>query len=238
MKILVTGGASGLGKAITELLAENKGNFIYFTYNASSEEAAEIEKNHPNTKAIHCNFNDDQSLIRLLGLPEEEGIEVLINNAFSGLQTSYFHKTDPEFYAENFKRNILPVIKLTQKSILQFRKQKFGKIITVLSSYIINKPPLGLSEYVAEKNYLLSLSKSWAVENNKFNITANCISPSFMLTALTNGADERVVEELVNAHPLKKLLTPCEAALAVQYLVNASQHVNGTNMILNAATDL
>ena len=95
-----------------------------------------------------------------------------------------------------------------------------------------------MSEYVASKNYLLSLSKSWATENAKFNISANCISPSMMLTNLTSDTDERIVEEMQNAHPLKKLITPVEVAESINYLINASQQINGTNMIMNAAADI
>lgn len=237
MNILITGGASGLGKAITLLLAQDSKHIIYFTFKNSFDEASKIEKQFPNTKSIHCDFCDEKSVESLLHFIEQIDLDVLVNNAFTGLKTSYFHKTESEFYLQNFKNNILPIIKLTQSSIIQFRKKKFGKIINILSSYILNKPPLGLSEYVAQKNYLLSLSKSWAVENSKFNITSNCISPSFMLTELTMHTDERVIEEMINIHPLRKLLTPEEVAISVEYLINASQHVNGTNMIINSATE-
>ncbi|HWJ91875.1 MAG TPA: SDR family oxidoreductase, partial [Flavisolibacter sp.] len=62
-----------------------------------------------------------------------------------------------------------------------------------------------------------------------FNITANTVSPSFMKTPLHDGLDERVVEEMEKKHPLKKLLTTEEVADVVQFLVTASQHINGQN---------
>jgi NAD(P)-dependent dehydrogenase (short-subunit alcohol dehydrogenase family) len=237
MTILITGGASGLGAAITRTLAA-EGHTVYFTYNKSETKATEIEKEFKSAKAYRCNFEDAASVEALCSEVEKWSVDVLVNNAFTGLQTNYFHKTEVSSFAAGFSQNILPVIQISQAAILHFRKQKHGKLITVLSSYIINKPPIGLSAYVAEKNYLLSLSKSWAVENAKFNITSNCISPSFMQTDLTAGTDERIIEEMVNAHPLKKLLDPSEAAQAISYLVNASRHVNGTNMVINAASDL
>ncbi|MCW3077776.1 MAG: hypothetical protein JWO32_2385 [Bacteroidetes bacterium] len=238
MNILITGGASGLGESITRTLAEAKGNRVYFTYNNSAAHAKKIEGEFSNAKAVHCDFTDPDSLQSLLAQIESLNIEVLINNAFTGLQTNYFHKTEADYFSENFNKNIVPVIKVTQKAILQFRKQKAGKIITILSSYIINKPPIGLSAYVAEKNYLLSLSKSWAVENAKFNITSNCVSPAMMQTALTSGTDERIIEEMVNNHPLKKLLSPREVSESILYLVNASSQINGINLVINAAADL
>jgi 3-oxoacyl-[acyl-carrier protein] reductase len=238
MRILITGGASGLGEAITRNLAKDPKHTVYFTFHKAGESAQDIEKEFPNAKGIACDFSSAASLQQLVLKIESLQLDVLINNAFTGLQTQYFHKTDPAFFVENFQKNIMPVISLTQQALLHFRKQKSGKIITVLSSYILNKPPVGLSEYVAEKNYLLSLSKSWAVENAKFNITSNCISPAMMLTNLTAGTDERIIEEMLNQHPLKKMLAPAEVAETVNYLVHASAQINGANIVINAASDL
>lgn len=238
MNILITGGASGLGEAITKTLATDSSNNVYFTYCKSKENAEEIEGKFKNTKGIFCDFEDHTSIQSLLVQMDELKLHVLINNALTGLKKEYFHKIQPEYFSENFSRNILPVIKITQKAILLFRKQKFGKIITVISAYIATKPAIGLSEYVAQKNYLFSLSKSWAVENSRHNITSNCISPSYMQTHLNSDTDDRVLEDIINSHPLKKLLTPEEVAESVSHLVNASQQINGVNLIINSAIDI
>ena len=59
-----------------------------------------------------------------------------------------------------------------------------------------------------------------------------------MLTGLTKDTDERILDQMLQEHPLKKLLTTDEVADAVLYLLHASQHVNGTNLIINAGVDL
>jgi 3-oxoacyl-[acyl-carrier protein] reductase len=238
MIILITGGASGLGLAITKQLATNKSNTIYVTYNSSEATAKALTSEFENVKMVHCDFKKEESLHELVQQIESIQPDVIINNALASLDTNHFHKTHPSEFLNGFASNILPIISITQACISVFRKKKFGKIITILSSYIINKPPIGLSRYVAEKNYLLSLSKSWAIENAKFNITSNCVSPSTMKTNLTANTDERVVEEMTNQHPLKQLLQVEEVADTVNYLVNASQQINGTNLIINAASDL
>lgn len=237
MNILITGGASGLGEAITRNLASGK-NKVYFTYCSSLFKAGELEKEFSNTKGIHCDFSDESSVSSLLTEMENLDLDVLVNNALTGLQTNYFHKIESAYYLESFKNNILPVIRITQQAILQFRKKKTGKIITVLSNYLIGRPPIGVSAYVAEKNYLLSLSNSWAAENLKFNIASNCISPSFMLTGLTADTDERVIEEMINNRPDKKLLTPQEAAIGVAHIINSPAEVTGTNLVINSISDI
>jgi len=239
MKILVTGGASGLGKALTERLAGLEGAHIYATYSASVDNAKELEGRYKNVKTVKCNFTIDGDIQVLINLIQKENIDVLVNNAHTTkIEKNHFHKLNLDVFASAFADNILPVIKITQAAIDVFRKKKFGKIITILSGTLMNKPPMGYSEYTAGKAYLLSLSKSWAAENAAFNITANCVSPAFMLTELTNDTDERIVEEMKNKHPLKKLLTTAEVADVVAFFCDSTQQLNGVNIPVNAADNV
>ena len=127
---------------------------------------------------------------------------------------------------------------ITQKFLSIRRKLKGGKIVNILTSYLINKPPVGLSEYVANKSYLLSMSKSWAIENINFNITSNSISPSFMLTNLTADTDQRVLDTMIDQYPNKSLLETDEVARVVDFILSATNHINGQNFIINAGSDL
>jgi 3-oxoacyl-[acyl-carrier protein] reductase len=238
MNILVTGGASGLGETITKTLAADPSHSVYFTYCSSEKNAKEIESQFPNAKGVKLDFTNKEETKEFAGLMASWNIDVLVNNAMSGnIHKEYFHKSDETVFLNGFTNNILPLIKITQQAISVFRKKKFGKIITILSSAIINKPPVGWSEYVAGKAYIASLAKSWATENAVFNITSNCISPAFMKTRLTSDTDERIMEEMTGKHPLKKLLSTQEVADSVVYFLNASQQVNGVNLVINAASD-
>jgi len=238
MNILITGGASGLGASIVKKLAAENSHTIYFTYSMSEEAAKEIEAGYPNTKAIKCDFTNQGSVESLLAQIPDINPDVLINNANGGIHKEHFYKTDHTVFSESFEQNIIPAIRITQEAIKVFRKKKFGKIINIISSYVVNKPPTGLSEYVANKAYLLSLSKSWANELIRFNITSNCISPSFMLTGLTSDTDQRIIDQMTEDHPLKKLLTTEEVADTVLFFTAASQHINGVNLLMNAGNDV
>ena len=239
MNILLTGGASGLGQAITRKLAVGPQiGKIYFTYNNSVDDARQLETEFNNTTGIRCDFVNPDQVESLVSQIPEMDLDVLINNAIIGITNKHFHKTDYTIFEQGFQNDIVPVIRITQEAIKLFRKKKLGKIINILTSFLINKPPTGLSEYVAKKAYLLSLSKSWAAENADFNISSNCISPSFMQTGLTSDTDERIVEQLVKAHPLKRLLKPEEVAESVLFFINSTQHINGVNFVINAAQDI
>ena len=238
MKILITGGASGLGLAITKKLAQDQSNVIYFTYNSSVENANLLEQEFPNTRSFRVDFNSTDSIEAFLNELVKLDAEVLINNAITGYTQNHFHKIPESIFESSFKTNIYPVIRITQKFIIERRKKRLGKIITILSSYILNKPPVGLSEYVANKAYLYSMAKSWATENTAFGITSNCISPSFMQTNLTSQTDSRLIESMISDNPNKSLLKEDEVAEAVSFLVGATAQINGSNMIINAAKDM
>ncbi len=234
MNILITGGSSGLGESITKCLAASypEAN-VFFTYNSSVENAESLEGQFKNTKALQLNFKNNESVDSIATKIPELCIDVLINNAVTSLTKNHFHKTNNEVFVNGFTENINPVLKITAAFLKAARVRKSGKIITVLSSITAGAPLTGWAAYTAEKNYLLSMAKSWAAENVQFNIQSNCISPEFMDTPLNKDFDIRLKEEMLKAHPLKRLLTTEEAAETVKFLITASPHINGQNIFLN-----
>ena len=239
MNILITGGASGLGESITRILANEKKNIVFFTYSNSSLNAKKIELDFSNAFSIKCDFKNSSEITQLVNKIADLNIDVLINNAYAGdAIKTHFHRIPHEDFCIDFNNNIIPSIRITQSVISLFRKKKAGKIITVLTSFLTNKPPLGASSYVANKAYLESLVKTWANENIRFNITSNSISPSFMQTKLTSDVDERVLEQVISNHPLKKLLTVEEVAETVFFLTKASSQINGVDILINSGSDI
>lgn len=234
MNILITGGASGLGEAITKKCASEKQNRVFFTFCRSADRAQTLQKDFPNVQGWPCDFRSSSDIDQLLGRLPEIDLDVLVNNAIPGMVEKHFHKIAPEVFIENFRNYLLPTIRITQETIQIFRKKKSGRIINILSAVLEGTPPLGLSEYTASKAYLESLSRSWAVENAAFNITSNSISPGLMKTKLTQHKDERIFEAFVQQHPLKRLLTPEEVADSVYFLLQATPQINGINLLMNS----
>ncbi|MEY3051128.1 MAG: hypothetical protein RLY31_913 [Bacteroidota bacterium] len=238
MKVLVTGGASGLGADITRTLAADDGIQVYFTYCRSAAAAAELVRQHPNVRGIRCDFEDANSMAELLrDIPGWE-LDGLVNNAMAGFLRKHFHKIPAESFGNSFRRNVLPVVQVTQAALQGFRARRHGRILTVLTAALANRPPVGWSEYVANKAYLLSLSKSWATEYAKYDITSNCISPTFMPTPLNEELDERMVEEIRRQMPRQELLPTTEVARLVRQLLTGSGQVNGVNLLVNQGADI
>lgn len=238
MNILVTGGASGLGRCIVELCAKNQSCKVFFTYCKSANSAEEIAARYENVYAIQVDYTSRDSINEFISQIEYIDIDVLVNNAWVGKPNgTYFHKTVIETFQEAFENNILPLISITQACISVFRKKKKGKIITVLTSYLLNLPPMGFSVYTASKAYIEQLAKCWSKENAKFGITCNCVSPEYMQTGFAD-VDERIIEQMEQDHPLKCLLQPAEVAKVVMFLMESSNQINGVNIPINAAQNV
>ncbi len=238
MNILLTGGASGLGKALAEHLAAPGSHRLWITFCHSEAAARELEATHPNLQALHCDFADPGSLDALLErLPTLE-LDALVHNALAAWTVKHFHKLKPEALRAGFEGNVMPVVRLTQAALKGFRKKRFGRIVTVLTAALYERPPIGWSEYLAGKAYLWAMTRCWAVENAAFGITANCVSPGFLPTDLHADDDPRLVEEWRNRMPLQRFVEPEEVARAVAFFLEGPASLNGENLLLNQGQTL
>jgi NAD(P)-dependent dehydrogenase (short-subunit alcohol dehydrogenase family) len=239
MNVLITGGTSGLGKATVELLLKD-GHSVWFSYLPTedySETAKALEKNHK-AKGVPLDFCNADSVDGFCMKIAEWNIDVLVNCTYVGKpQTTYFHKIEIEDFLQAFSSNIIPTVKITQATIENMRKKKFGKIINIITEALIGLPPMGYTLYAANKAYLMELSNVWNKEYTRFNITSNCILPAYMQTKFA-ALDERIIEQMKSNHPLKQLLTPEEVAQAVKFFVDAPQQVNGVKLPINAGMQL
>ena len=227
MTILITGGSRGLGRALVETLATDSVNQILFTYCHHKEEAQALTDRFQNVRATQVDFcNEDAALA--LGCrshflrgerPNGDGAQQADLDAFCTGQ---------------FDGNIIPFICITQACLKGMRKRKFGKIVNIITSYVIDVPPTGFSVYTATKAYIRQLSKSISKELGRFNITSNCILPDYMQTDFGQVEDFQL-DQMKDSHPLKELLKPQDVAEFVASLLKASQQLNGAEIPINAA---
>lgn len=238
MNILITGGTSGLGKATVELLVKD-GHHIWFSYLATEEftkTANEMMVQYNNVNAVPLNFCEEESIDSFCEQMKDWDIDVLVNCTYVGKpQTTYFHKIAPDEFLKAFQFNIIPTVKITQAAIEVMKKKKLGKIVNIITEAVIGLPPMGYTLYAANKAYLMELSNVWNKEYTRYNITSNCILPAYMQTKFAE-VDERILDQMVKEHPLKKLLTPEEVAQMVKFFVDAPQQVNGVKLPVNAGT--
>lgn len=237
MNVLVTGGNSGLGRATVKLLAD-EGHHVYFSYlpiEQCEREANELTQINRNLISLPLNFCERDSVESFCEKIKTLNIDVLVNSAYAGkAQGTYVHKTPVEDYLIAFQNNVIPIICITQACLEGMRKRKYGKIINIITSYVMDTPPIGFSVYASTKAYLRQFSKSISKELGRFNITSNCLLPEYMNTNFGKVEDFQL-EQMIASHPLKQLLKPEEVAQIIVHVINSSQQLNGVEIPINAA---
>lgn len=178
--VLITGGSSGIGKAIGEFLT-HRGYKVYGT----SRNAEKI-KNHP-FKLISLDVLNAESIKQAVNtiIQEKGRLDVLINNAGMGI-TGPIEETPIEEMKHVFDTNFFGAISVIQEVLPIMRKQKKGFIINITSiGGYMGLPYRGV--YSATKGALSLISETLSMELNAFNIKVANVAPGDFATNIASG---------------------------------------------------
>lgn len=227
MKVFITGGSSGIGAAIVDLLSKDN-HEVTFTYfkNKTSH------SNLTNCKGLFFDLNSEESLAEIIEHIKNSEYDALVNNSNLIAVQEKFLKTSPQRFMNYISSNLKAVVSLSQAFAESIKKRDSkGSIVNVLSSYTFGMPPAQLSAYVTLKYALLGLTKSLAVELLYNDIRVNAVSPSMTKTDFISEIDERAIEMIENSLPMKRLAKPEEVAGIVKFLLSAeASYINGANI--------
>ncbi len=220
--ILVTGGSRGLGECLVKRLSGIEGTAVYFTYASSGERAAKVEEEASNIYSIKCDQKDEDS-VRLChkAINERHGrLDVLINNACASFMPCDMLESGWGRFQEQLDVNVRGSYYHIREAAALMKLQGEGRIINILSSYVINTPPEKLSFYITAKYALLGMTRAAAAELTRFGITVNAVSPGLMQTELSGYLPPKYLKVCAERHPMKRLTTPSDVADTVEHLVS------------------
>lgn len=213
-KVLITGGATGIGKA-TALLFKQKGYDVFITYNQSEPDFDGITK-------IKCNLENENEIIELFN--QIKSIDVLVNNAGISL-IKQINDTTAEEYDKIMQINARSYFLCSREAVKLMLKSHSGAIVNVSSMW----GQLGASceiAYSMSKAAVIGLSRSLAQELAPSGITVNCVCPGIIDTRMNSMFEKSELEEEV---PIGRLGTAEEVADAIYFL---SQNKYITSQIL------
>lgn len=213
-KVLITGGATGIGKA-TALLFKQKGYDVFITYNQSEPDFDGITK-------IKCNLENENEIIELFN--QIKNIDVLVNNAGISL-IKQINDTTAEEYDKIMRINARSYFLCSREAVKLMLKSHSGAIVNVSSMW----GQLGASceiAYSMSKAAVIGLSRSLAQELAPSGITVNCVCPGIIDTRMNSMFEKSELEEEV---PIGRLGTAEEVADAIYFL---SQNKYITSQIL------
>lgn len=233
---IVTGGSSGIGRAVALDLARC-GTDIAFCFLDSGAQARldaqdvarKLRELEVRVHFRHCDVRDSRDVRRFVGEVQEElgGVQILVNNAGIGRDGALWRLEDHEWEAV-VRTNLDGAFFFTRSVAPLMRSQEFGKIVNVTSVHGI-RSEFGISNYASSKAGLIGLTRSTAVELGPKNINVNAVAPGYIRTTrLTDGVSAEILDRAREQAALGRLGDPQDVAGVVVFLCSESaRHITG-----------
>lgn len=233
--VLVTGGASGIGKAIAERFAQGGYN-VAFTYSSNDEEAQStletLEKYNVKVKKYKFDVSQEQATSEnIKTIIEDFGkIDALVNNAGICIDNLLI-RISTESIKKVLDVNLYGTINVSKEVVKHMFKKKTGVILNI-TSVVGEVGNIGQSIYSASKAGVIGFTKSLAKEAVLKNIRVNAIAPGFIRTKMTDVLSDEQKEQILSTIPMKRLGEPSEVA-NLAYFLASDQATYITGQILN-----
>jgi len=234
-RILVTGANSKIGSSISKTLLENNANLILFYHenHDSVDRLKELFNSSCETYKVNL-LDDSQTTSVITSILEKDDIDCFIHCISLPFSLKNILDLDWDNFLEHIQLQTKSFLKISQLIIPKMKAKKYGKIISIISTSTLGKPPSNMSDYVVSKYSLLGISRCLAVEMARFNITVNCISPSFIETNLTKVLPSKFKEISLNQSTLGREITPQDVAnTALSLLSENSDNITGENIVVS-----
>lgn len=234
---LVTGGGTGIGKAIAIALARAGANVA--VVNRSSIDAAravagEIEAMGRRSLALQADVSKPADAEKIVSevLTTLGALDIVVNNAGTTRDTLVMRMSEEDWDTvldTNLKGSFL----VTRAALKPMIKQRRGKIVNIASVMgLIGNP--GQANYSASKAGLIGFTRSLAKEVGSRNIQVNAVAPGFIETAMTDSVKQDIRERLTEQIPAGRLGRPEEVAQAVVFLCSsASDYITGQTITID-----
>ncbi|MDM7860751.1 SDR family NAD(P)-dependent oxidoreductase [Alteromonas sp. ASW11-36] len=240
-RIVITGGASGIGAASARVLASRGAAVLISDVNEQDGQALAAELNESGATAhfYATDVADVNAVGELIkeGCAKLGGIDVMINNAGVDHNPNNMLEVPQADFDRNIAINLAGVWHCMRAALPVMLKQGNGQIINIASVAGLRSSPM-LSAYSAAKHGVIGLTKAAAVEFARANIRCNAICPSFVDTPMVQNTlkrvDEKAQRAIVGANPMKRLGKVEEIAYAIAWLSSdESSFMTGQNVVLD-----
>lgn len=234
---LVTGGASGIGLATVQSLAERGAATVLLAdvnAEAGEREACAIQKKGGKVQFVKLDVTSPESIkaCRDMVLSTHGHLDILASVAGWGHITP-FVQNDDAFVEKVLNINLRGPIELLRAFFPSMIENKGGRIVLVASD-AGRVGSLGESVYSGAKGGLISLAKALAREGARHNIQVNCVCPGPCDTPLLRSEPEKFLDAFLKAIPMRRFGKPQEVADAIVFLASErASYITGQVLSVN-----
>ncbi len=217
--IIVTGGASGIGKAIVTGIVEGGGHAIIVDLNPAAAERVREELGKDKTSAYKVNLADSKEIREVFAqiLADFPQVHGLINNA-GIVSTVPFDQVSQEEWDKVVAINLTGVYTTISAVYPSMKEKGYGRIVNVASVAAKRGGGLlGTSAYAASKAGVIGLTKAVAREGAPYGIACNGVCPSLTMTPMTANMGEEKTNKILATIPLGRGAQPREIANVVLF---------------------
>lgn len=230
---LVTGASGGIGSAVAKTLHAQGATVALSGTRVEVLEAVASELGE-RAHILPCNLSDSAAVDALPKQAEEAmgQLDILVNNAGVTKDNIFMRMKDDE-WNDVLAVNLTASFRLARASIRGMMKRRWGRIISITSVVGTMGNP-GQANYAASKAGVTGMTKSIAQEVASRNITANCVAPGFIATAMTDALDDGQQERVNAMIPMGRMGSGDEIAASVLYLASEeAAYVTGQTIHVN-----
>jgi 3-hydroxybutyrate dehydrogenase len=234
---VVTGGASGIGRACAVRLAREGAAVVVLDLDEPA--AAKVATEIGGARAIGIDLTDLDAIDAL-----DVDADIIVNNA--GIQhVAPIEQFPPEMFSLILRLMVEAPFRLVRRSLPRMYARGWGRIVNISSVHGVRASEYK-SAYVTAKHALEGLSKVIALEGAPHGVTSNCVNPAYVRTPLVDkqidaqaeshgiGRAEVVEKIMLAPAALKRLIEPEEVAAAVAYLCAAdASFITGSSLMMD-----
>ena len=232
---LITGGASGIGRAVTRQLSQLGARVAIADRNREGAEAVVAELGGDNAMAISVEVADPESANAMADVVTERfgKLDILVHSAGVGIERGFL-ETTPEEWRRLIDIDLSGTFYCAQAAARKMIAGRYGRIVT-LSSTAGLRGGTGRAAYGAAKAGVIGLTKVMAVELAPYRITANALAPGAIETELVARMHSDETRRVYLAGiPMDRYSTPEETAFTAVFLASeqagyVSGHILGVD---------
>lgn len=238
---IITGGASGIGKATAIRFAREGAKVAIWDVNQEGgEKVIQLIQSHGGTARFYIVNTTNEAAVKAAAASVNQDfgrIDILINNA--GItRDATLKKMDMEKWNQVISVNLTGVFLCAQAVVPFMEANNYGRIVNA-SSIVGLTGNFGQTNYAATKSGIIGMTKVWAREFGKKGITSNAIAPGFIRTEMMETIPEEVLETFTSRTPLQRLGTVEELASAYLFLASdEASFINGTVLSVDGGISL
>jgi NAD(P)-dependent dehydrogenase (short-subunit alcohol dehydrogenase family) len=241
---IVTGGGSGIGEGIAKALARAGAKVCIadIAPEAMERVAGEITTGGGTAIGLKTDVSSAESVAAMCRhVADSFGrIDILVNNAGIIAPEVEIDEMSEATWDKILTVNLKSQYLCCQNAVRVMKKQQYGRIVNIASrSWLGGR---GLANYAASKGGVVSLTRSLAIELGQYGITANCVSPTLVVTPLfLNMPEEEQAQDLQKAakNPIPRLGTPEDVAWAVLFFASdEAEFITGQHLYVGGGADL